>query len=158
MAVQTAVPNRCLRNELATQGIVQVFDSTSSMESWSRCSVTLHGQDTRQLTAASCTVTSREACGTIEQLRRHLAPGLEKDPLRTKPGEFRSALEKLSRREHEVLRWMAEGKNTWEISRILHISERTVYFHVQNILEKLEATCRSHAVSIAIKEGICELC
>ena len=52
---------------------------------------------------------------------------------------------------------MSEGKCTWDISRILRITERTVYYHSQNIMHKLEATSRSHAVSIALKRGIIEL-
>ncbi|WP_447973005.1 LuxR family transcriptional regulator [Nitrospira sp. Kam-Ns4a] len=40
----------------------------------------------------------------------------------------------LTKREREVLEWMKEGKTNWEIGRILGISERTVRFHVGNIL------------------------
>lgn len=62
----------------------------------------------------------------------------------------------LSLREKEVLRWMTQGKSTWDISRILHISERTVHFHGQNIKQKLNASSRSHAVAIAMDAGIIE--
>lgn len=43
----------------------------------------------------------------------------------------------LTAREREVLCWTAEGKTACEIGKILSISERTVNFHVNNILEKL---------------------
>lgn len=62
----------------------------------------------------------------------------------------------LSLREKEVLRWMTQGKSTWDISRILRISERTVHFHGQNIKLKLNASSRSHAVAIALEAGIIE--
>ncbi len=62
----------------------------------------------------------------------------------------------LSLREQEVLKWMMQGKSTWDISRILHISERTVHFHGQNIKQKLNASSRSHAVAIAVEAGIIE--
>lgn len=60
----------------------------------------------------------------------------------------------LSHREREVLDWMKEGKTSWEISQILHISERTVNFHVQNILVKLQASTRGHAIALAIQQGL----
>lgn len=60
----------------------------------------------------------------------------------------------LSHREREVLDWMKEGKTSWEISQILHISERTVNFHVQNILAKLQASSRGHAIALAMQQGL----
>ncbi|WP_178087803.1 helix-turn-helix transcriptional regulator [Methylacidimicrobium cyclopophantes] len=57
----------------------------------------------------------------------------------------------LSLRELEVLRWMKEGKSNWEVSRILRVSEATVKFHVKNILGKLHASNRSHAVALAME-------
>jgi DNA-binding CsgD family transcriptional regulator len=66
----------------------------------------------------------------------------------------RTAGSPLSLREKEVLQWMTQGKSSWDISRILHISERTVHFHGQNIKQKLNASSRSHAVAIAVEAGI----
>lgn len=63
----------------------------------------------------------------------------------------------LSRREKEVVRWLADGKSTWETSVILGISERTVKFHVGVILHKLNAVNRAHAVAIAISSGLISL-
>lgn len=55
----------------------------------------------------------------------------------------------LSPREFEVLHWLKRGKTSWEIAQILGISERTVNYHINNILRKLDATNRSQAVSEA---------
>lgn len=55
----------------------------------------------------------------------------------------------LSPREKEVIRWVAMGKSSWDISIIMGISERTVNFHVTSIMQKLEAVTRAHAVAIA---------
>lgn len=44
---------------------------------------------------------------------------------------------KLTPREIEVLRWTADGKTSSEVGEIMHITERTVNFHVNNSLEKL---------------------
>ena len=64
---------------------------------------------------------------------------------------------RLSSREKEVLKWVGEGKSTWDISKILCISERTVKFHVNNAKVKLNAVSRSHAVALAIEGGLIEL-
>ena len=60
----------------------------------------------------------------------------------------------LSEREKEVLTWSKRGKSSWEISAILNISERTVNFHVNNIMQKLNAVNRTQAVAVAIERGI----
>ncbi len=60
----------------------------------------------------------------------------------------------LSPKEIEVLKWIRHGKNTLEIALILEISQSTVKFHIGNILEKLNAVNRAHAVAIAIEKGI----
>jgi DNA-binding NarL/FixJ family response regulator len=49
----------------------------------------------------------------------------------------RSAADQLSLRELDVLQHLAEGKDNFEISTHLHISERTVRFHLRNIYDKL---------------------
>lgn len=58
---------------------------------------------------------------------------------------------KLSNREIEVLRWTADGKTSSEISCILNIAERTVNFHINNIVVKLNA---SNKTSAAIKAAM----
>ncbi len=57
----------------------------------------------------------------------------------------------LTPRETEVLKWMKNGKTNWEIAVILGITERTVKFHITNILAKLNASTRSHAVALAFE-------
>lgn len=56
----------------------------------------------------------------------------------------------LSARERECLRWAADGKTSWEISQIYKISERTVNFHFDNVVEKLKVSNRQHAIAKAI--------
>lgn len=60
----------------------------------------------------------------------------------------------LTPRESEVLRWTGEGKTACEIGNILNISERTVNFHVNNVLLKLNATNKVQAVVKAIAIGL----
>jgi DNA-binding CsgD family transcriptional regulator len=56
----------------------------------------------------------------------------------------------LSQSELEVLKWLKEGKSSWEVSIILNRSERAVNFHINNILRKLNAANRAHAVAIGL--------
>jgi len=60
----------------------------------------------------------------------------------------------LTPREIECLKWQANGKTMWEVSRILSISEQTVQFHVENAKTKLSATTVPHAVAIAVKNEL----
>ena len=57
----------------------------------------------------------------------------------------------LSRREREVLRWVADAKSDFEISIILAISTRTVNHHVSRILNKLGVENRVAASRIAFE-------
>ena len=65
--------------------------------------------------------------------------------------------EELSTRELEVLRLIAVGNANKEIAAQLSIGEDTVKRHVTNILAKLRANDRTHAVTIGLKRGIIEL-
>ncbi len=60
----------------------------------------------------------------------------------------------VSQREKEVLDWLKQGKSSWDISVILGISERTVNYHVYNIMQKLGATNRPQAVAVATRLGL----
>lgn len=64
------------------------------------------------------------------------------------------SLLKISVREKQVLNWVRHGKTTWDISVILSISERTVKFHIDNVMRKLDAVSRTHAVAIALGHGL----
>lgn len=59
----------------------------------------------------------------------------------------------LSRRQQEVLGWMAKGRTNGEIAQILGCSERTVKFHVAELSAKLNAANRTEAVAIAARQG-----
>jgi DNA-binding NarL/FixJ family response regulator len=67
------------------------------------------------------------------------------------------AQEGLSLREIEVLRLIATGNANKEIAGQLFITEETVKSHVTNILSKLGANDRTHAVTIGLRRGIIEL-
>ncbi|MES5486713.1 LuxR family transcriptional regulator [Bradyrhizobium sp. INPA03-11B] len=57
----------------------------------------------------------------------------------------------LSERELDCMRWVAEGKSSWEIGVILQISENTVNFHLKNAMRKLGATSRVQAIVMTMR-------
>src|SRR5580704_4573461 len=65
--------------------------------------------------------------------------------------------DELSSREIEVLRLIATGNSNKLIADQLSISEETVKSHLSNILSKLGANDRAHAVTIGLTRGIIEL-
>lgn len=65
--------------------------------------------------------------------------------------------DELSSREIEVLRLIAAGNSNKQIADQLYIEESTVKSHVTNILSKLSANDRAHAVTIGLKRGIIAL-
>jgi len=65
--------------------------------------------------------------------------------------------DELTEREIEVLKLVAAGNANKHIADQLSIGEATVKSHVSNILSKLGANDRSHAVTIGLQRGIIEL-
>lgn len=61
---------------------------------------------------------------------------------------------RLSKREHETLKWAAAGKTTWETGVIMGVSETTVKFFIENARTKLAAVNKTQAVAKAIKLGL----
>jgi DNA-binding NarL/FixJ family response regulator len=63
----------------------------------------------------------------------------------------------ISKREKEVLKWLRKGKSSWDVSVILEISERTVNFHINNVMKKLDSMTRTQAVATAVENGLIEV-
>jgi DNA-binding CsgD family transcriptional regulator len=61
--------------------------------------------------------------------------------------------EMLTKRETDVLTFVAAGKTNWEVATIFGISEHSVAQHMKNIARKMNAANRAHAVTLAIKSG-----
>lgn len=62
--------------------------------------------------------------------------------------------EDLTGRELEVLRLIRDGHRNKQIADQLSISETTVNFHIKNLVDKLGANDRTHAVTIAVRRGL----
>ncbi len=90
----------------------------------------------------------------LENLVPHFAESLNRI-------SHRELVEKRSRitfnitpREIEILKWLSCGKSTWDISVILNRSQRVVFWHVDNVMKKLDAVNRTQAVAIAMQRGL----
>jgi DNA-binding NarL/FixJ family response regulator len=65
--------------------------------------------------------------------------------------------EGLTVRELDVLRLIRDGHRNKEIAARLEIAEATVNFHIKNLVSKLRANDRTHAVTIAVRRGLLEI-
>jgi len=65
--------------------------------------------------------------------------------------------EDLTPRELQVLQLIRDGRKNKQIADQLSISENTVNFHIKNIVDKLGANDRTHAVTIAVRRGLLPL-
>ncbi len=97
----------------------------------------------------------------------HPDPGVQLPKLEVLAAQFHAAYSAIGRsendrrsrvvlsiRERDCLQWIADGKSSREIGRVLNLSENTVNFHVKNALYKLEANTRTLAVVKAIRYGL----
>jgi DNA-binding NarL/FixJ family response regulator len=62
----------------------------------------------------------------------------------------------LSKRELEVLRYVADGNSNQRVGERLGLREDTIKAHMKTILQKLNARDRTHAVTIALRRGYWE--
>ena len=68
--------------------------------------------------------------------------------------QHESGLDRLSRREREVTRLLAQGLTYREISGALSISERTVGSHVEHVMTKLGIRSRTRVAVWAVEHGL----
>lgn len=81
-----------------------------------------------------------------QALERELAPAERAGPSKV----VDRVQSPLSKREHEIIQWVRDGKTNQQIGEVLGISALTVKNHVQSILRKLGASNRAQAVATAI--------
>ena len=63
-------------------------------------------------------------------------------------------LAKMSTREQEVLRGVAQGQSNKEIARVLGLAEVTIKLHLRNVFRKMAVKSRSEAAVKAVKAGL----
>ncbi len=76
---------------------------------------------------------------------------------RSDDGPNTTVLERLTPRERQVLAAMSNGLGNREIGGVLGISAHTAKFHVAQIIAKLQAQSRAHAVAKALRAGLVDV-
>ena len=111
-------------------------------------SVLAHDASAEAIAAAACAA----AAGLVASSRELVVEALR--PARPWPASSASPYEALTAREMQVLEKLALGLGNKAIGESLHISTHTAKFHVAQIIAKLEATSRAHAVAKALRGGL----
>lgn len=125
-----------------------------------RCVVLLpaHADASAWLAQGHAALPARASSDAIAAAARAVAAGLVAAPVRW----WRTSVapdpveDPLTPREHDVLRQLALGSSNRAIGRALAISEHTAKFHVAQIIAKLDAASRTHAVAKALRAGLVE--
>jgi NarL family two-component system response regulator LiaR len=94
-----------------------------------------------------------EAIRAAHAGRSTLAPEATKVLIRT-ADQARPLGQDLTAREREVLALVVQGLSNDEIGEQLTLTHSTVKFHVSNILSKLGASTRAHAVALALQHKL----
>jgi DNA-binding NarL/FixJ family response regulator len=107
---------------------------------------------TQALSAGASAYVSRGA--GPQELRSAVAAAAEQerfiDPAVPLPG----SRGRLTRRQRQILQLLADGGSTTVAAEELQVSEETVRTHTKNILARLEARNRAHAVAIGLRESL----
>lgn len=93
---------------------------------------------------------------SAEEMRRAANAALAQESYLDPAVPPRGSRGKLTRRQREILQLIANGESTTVAARELDLSEETVKTHTKNILARLGARNRTHAVAIALRESLIE--
>jgi two-component system, NarL family, response regulator YdfI len=96
----------------------------------------------------------RAAAAGLSVIHPDFQHNLFDDRLEFRPDSNEPVLEPLTPREQEVLALLSQGFSNKAIAAQLHLSEHTIKFHIGAIFEKLNASSRTEAVAIGIRQGL----
>jgi two-component system, NarL family, response regulator len=147
------------RREDGDVGSIGGYEAIRQMRKAEPClGIVAHGQKADRhlantaLQAGASAYVARTA--GAEQLKRAVNAAMAQesfvDPEVPPPG----SRGRLTRRQREILQLIADGESTTVAARELGLSEETVKTHTKNILARLGARNRTHAVAIALREAI----
>jgi DNA-binding NarL/FixJ family response regulator len=109
---------------------------------------------TQALTAGASAYVSRGA--GPEELRLAVSAAIEQERFIDPAVPQRGSRGRLTRRQRQILQLLADGGSTTVAAEELQVSEETVRTHTKNILARLEARNRAHAVAIGLRESLIE--
>ena len=136
-----------IRNEFPDARIIVLTTYTGDVQAQRAMKAGAQGYVLKNLLHKELLQTIRTVSGGRKAMAAEVAAGVAEHT-----GE-----EGLTPKEIDVLRLIAAGNANKEIAAQLSITEETVKSRVKNILEKLGANDRTHAVTIALKRGIIDL-
>jgi two-component system response regulator NreC len=87
----------------------------------------------------------------------YLSPTITTFLINGDKNEGTNSISVLTKREVEILKYLADGKPNKEIGKLLHISSRTVDTHRSNILKKLKLKTNAELVKVAINAGLIDV-
>ena len=91
-----------------------------------------------------------EALEAVQGGTTYLDPRLQD----LKPSVHPADVQPLSERQHEILRWVAEGLSNRDIGERLNITPNTVRDHLSEVMRRLDVSNRASAVSTAFHLGL----
>jgi two-component system NarL family response regulator len=109
---------------------------------------------TEAMTAGASAYVSKAA--SADELRRAVDAALEDQSFIDSSVPPKGSRGVLTRRQRQILQLLAEGHSTRFAAAELEVGEETVKTHTKNILARLGARNRSHAVAIALRESLIE--
>jgi DNA-binding CsgD family transcriptional regulator len=147
--------SHCPKNDGYNNSGTQLAFSYGYMEGWISAAVYQHDPSVGIL---SFTGQKVDADTRTKSIIKFITPHFSESIKRTCHSSIKRLKQnthfKLTPRELEVLKWIKEGKSSWDISTILCRSERVVIWHANNIMQKLGAKNRTQAIAIAMRYNL----
>jgi two-component system, NarL family, response regulator len=120
--------------------------------------IVAHGERPERHTATAALQAGASAyvarTASAEELRRAVDAALAQKSFLDPAVPPKGSRGKLTRRQLQILQLLADGESTTAASRELGLSGETVKTHTKNVLARLEARNRTHAVAIALRESL----
>ena len=95
-----------------------------------------------------------QAINSVHRGEAYMTPSMTAKILKVVKKLSKDCKYDLTKREIEIVRLIAEGKDNREIAKTLNVNVRTIANHVSNILLKMHAKNRTEAAAIARKDGV----
>ena len=79
---------------------------------------------------------------------------LQRAPAQAQDAASATASTRLTDREREIITWVSKGKSSADVAQIVGIAERTVNFHIEKVMRKLDVTTRMQAAIACVRQGL----
>ncbi len=135
----------------------EIFDDGKSAGMKSGASVPIHGPNQTQATFSVANENSEKEFDKLFKFHRHelhILASYAHEKIMSLGIDNRLNDLTLTKRETEVLTWVARGKTYWETGQILSIQEDTVKKYMQRIFALLQVNNQPHAIAKAIINGL----